>query len=326
MAIPKSKPRQTGPKSDAGKKKSSTNALQHGASATLNLSQSTFELVRSYEQELLSHYSPDNPLLKLQIQRIATTRAKLTQLYQLEQAKLSMVYKEFDANPKQVMESIQDADELVASITLTYLEEGEFKLPFDLQPIQIKQVAKEVSSIKAPVLTHEEIEKHLPKLFRLLTTLKPGWLSGIESDGDALDLLKVVGENFRLMFKKNSPISDELIAHLEMHLEAFKHKEELNQAKLNESGNFVDASKGVAVDEKSIISDEIKKYLNYFVHFDHALDQVKGLIQRFKVQSEMMRATLALPPDESDRLSRHQTTLERRLSTQIGELRVMLAK
>ena len=292
MAIPKSKPRQTGPKSDAGKKKSSTNALQHGASATLNLSQSTFELVRSYEQELLSHYSPDNPLLKLQIQRIATTRAKLTQLYQLEQAKLSMVYKEFDANPKQVMESIQDADELVASITLTYLEEGEFKLPFDLQPIQIKQVAKEVSSIKAPVLTHEEIEKHLPKLFRLLTTLKPGWLSGIESDGDALDLLKVVGENFRLMFKKNSPISDELIAHLEMHLEAFKHKE----------------------------------YLNYFVHFDHALDQVKGLIQRFKVQSEMMRATLALPPDESDRLSRHQTTLERRLSTQIGELRVMLAK
>jgi hypothetical protein len=98
MPIPKSKPRQTGPKSDSGKKQASANALQHGATASIIVSQTAYDLAQSYEKELLTHYKPSNPLVKLQIQRIATTRAKLSQLYEQEEAKLALVYKEFEEN------------------------------------------------------------------------------------------------------------------------------------------------------------------------------------------------------------------------------------
>jgi hypothetical protein len=326
MAIPKSKPRQTGPKSDTGKKKSSFNALQHGASANLNLSQTTYALARAYEAELLEHYSPENPLVKLQIQRIAMTRAKLMQLYELEQAKMSMVYKEFDENPEPVMQSIKDADELVKNITLDYLKEGVYLLPFELQPVQIKQVAKEASSLRFPVLTHEDIDKQLPNLFRLLTSLKPGWLIGIEQGSDALDLLKLVGDNFRLMFKNKRPSTNELRALLDRHLDQFKVKEESRQMMVKEPGEFTNPPKLDTPLEKTITSDEIKAALKYFIDLDEVLDQVVKLVECFKVQSELMRSTLTLSTEDSDRLSRYQTNLERRLSTQIGELRVMLGK
>ena len=55
------------------------------------------------------------------------------------------------------------------------------------------------------------------------------------------------------------------------------------------------------------------------------LEKVPQALEGFKIQQEMMRKALSLPPEEMDRYARHQTTLERRLSTQIGELRVMLA-
>lgn len=67
MATPKSKPRQTGPKSDSGKKQASANALQHGATASIIVSQTAYDLAQSYEKELLTHYKPSNPLVKLQI-------------------------------------------------------------------------------------------------------------------------------------------------------------------------------------------------------------------------------------------------------------------
>jgi hypothetical protein len=326
MAIPKSKSSQTGPKSDAGKKKSSTNSLQHGVSAMLNQSHTTYAIVQSYEAELLAHYPTEHPLVKLQIQRIAMTRAKLTQLYELEQAKMALLYKKFEENPKQVMESIKDADEFVSNITLNYLDKGKYEFPFDLQPIQIKQLATEAASLKKPVLTSDDLELCLPKLYRWLTTLNIGWLQGIEQDFDSLDLLKFCSEDFRLMFELNSPNHVNFIARI-MRLENQNQvSKEPKEVWSKELRDFVVVSHEENPMKKPVTPEEIKKFLNYFIQFDEALDQVENLLERFKLQSEMVRSTLALPPEESDRLSRYQTTLERRLSTQIGELRVMLAK
>ena len=77
--------------------------------------------------------------------------------------------------------------------------------------------------------------------------------------------------------------------------------------------------------DDQLTPEQIKKYLKDFIHFDSALDKVEDLLDRFKQQKELMRATLSFPTEESDRFSRYHTTLERRLSTQIGELRFMLS-
>jgi hypothetical protein len=75
----------------------------------------------------------------------------------------------------------------------------------------------------------------------------------------------------------------------------------------------------------TIDPEQIKTYLQSFIHLDDYLEMVPHVLERFKVQQEMMRKALSLTPEETDRYTRHQTTLERRLSTQIGELRVMLS-
>lgn len=325
MAIPKSKTRQTGPKSEAGKRKSSVNALQHGASANHNNSQTTYALAHAYESDLLEHYSSENPLVKLQIQRIAMTRAKLTQLYELEHAKMAMIYKAFDENPKQVMETFKDADELVTNITLDFINKGKFDFPFDLQPIEIKQLATEAAHLKKPILTSDDLKLYLPKIYSWLTSLNAGWLKGIEEDHDALDLLKFFSEDFRLMFEKKSPAYANLLARMYRYGNQIQNIQGPKETWSKELGDFVEVPQEIP-QKKPVTTEEIKNFLFYLNQFDNAIDQVESLLERFTVQKELMRSTLSLPADESDRLSRHQTTLERRLSTQIGELRVMLAK
>ena len=258
MVIPKSKPHQTGPKSEVGKKKSSTNALEHGASATLNHSQSTYVMVQSYETELLAHYPPENPLVKLQIQRVAMTRAKLTQLYELEQAKMAMIYKEFDENPKQVMETIKDANEFVANITLNYLNKGKFEFPFDLQPIQIKQLAREAASLKKPVLTSYDLELYLPKLYRWLTTLNIGWLKGVEQDYDSLDLLKFFSEDFRLMFELKSPNYANFLAQIMRSNNQNQISKESKEVWSKELREFVEVPQLDSPRKKLVTPEEIK--------------------------------------------------------------------
>jgi hypothetical protein len=325
MAIPKSKPRQTGPKTEQGKRQSSANSLQHGASAKVLLPVSIQELVKSYEAELVSHYRPSSPMVLLQIQRIATTRAKLAQLYELEQSRMAMVYKEFDENPKLVMDAIKDKDELVAALALSLITKGEYDLPYGLLPEQIKQVAKEISELKHPVATDEDLNLHLPRLCKLLSSLEVGWLGGLIEDTDCLGLLKIVAEDFRLVFDKTLPYAGNLVVLINRLLNRAEAQKEPAQVWSSELRDFVDAPKPSNPKVQPVRADDMKQYLGYFTSLGSAIDEVAGLVQQFNTQAQMMRAALSLPPEECDRLTRHQTTLERRLSTQIGELRVMLA-
>ncbi len=325
MAIPKSKPRQTGPKTEEGKKRSSANALQHGASAAVLVPTSTQELVKAYEAELVSHYRPSSPLVLLQIQRIATTRAKLAQLYELEQSRMAMICKEFDENPKQVMDAIKNKDELVAAMALNLIKKGDLDLPYGLLPEQIKQVAKEISELKHPVATDEDLNLHLPKLCKLLSSLKVGWLGGLIEDTDCLGLLKIVAEDFRKMFDKSFPYAGNFMVLLNRIVKRAEAPSEPAQVWSKERREFVDAPKPEKPKVEPVKADEMKTYLGYFISLDSAIGEVAGLVQQFSAQAQMMRAALSLPPEESDRLNRHQTALERRLSTQIGELRFMLA-
>ena len=325
MPIPKSKPRQTGPKSDSGKKKASINALQHGATASLIVSQTAYDLAQSYEKELLTHYKPSNPLVKLQIQRIATTRAKLSQLYEQEEAKLALVYKEFEENPQKVMDCIQGVNEFAVKLALTTLKNGSFSLPRNLTPEQIKVVAKELSSLKNPILTDEDIQVYLPKLFKLLPNWRIGLLDTVDPNCGSIELLKVVSEDIEAMIESGNPLSASIVASLKRLLDSDRARKDPVPEWSKELQDFVEIPIIEKAEKVTIDPEQIKTYLQSFIHLDDYLEMVPQVLERFKAQHEMMRKALSLPPEDTDRFTRHQTTLERRLSTQIGELRVMLA-
>lgn len=76
--------RSGGPKTVHGKARSSKNAISHGLTSLAPSNSNERALIDAYVQELTEYCQPNSPLERLQIQRIATCRAKLAYLYDLE--------------------------------------------------------------------------------------------------------------------------------------------------------------------------------------------------------------------------------------------------
>jgi hypothetical protein len=289
------------------------------------VSQTAYDLAQSYEKELLTHYKPSNPLVKLQIQRIATTRAKLSQLYEQEEAKLALVYKEFEENPQKVMDCIQGVNEVAVKLALTNLKNGYFSLLRNLTTEQIKVVVKELSSLKNPILNDEDIQTFLPKLFKLLPNWRIGLLDTVDPNCGSIELLKVVSEDIEAMIESGNPLGASIVASFKRLLDRDRARKDPVPEWSKELQEFVEIPIIENSEKVTIDPEQIKTYLQSFIHLDDYLEMVPHVLERFKVQQEMMRKALSLTPEETDRYTRHQTTLERRLSTQIGELRVMLS-
>jgi hypothetical protein len=71
-----------------------------------------------------------------------------------------------------------------------------------------------------------------------------------------------------------------------------------------------------AIDEMATIAQQLKQFLDLYQSYQRAQ---KLAVQYQEIKDLMLRA-LSLPVAESDLLMRYQTTLERRLSSAIGEL------
>jgi hypothetical protein len=79
------------------------------------------------------------------------------------------------------------------------------------------------------------------------------------------------------------------------------------------------------VEEPNKIHDAFVAQLSLFVRLSDALKKSKSLVEKVREHRQLNRASISLSPEESDRFARYQANLERRLSSQIGELRVMQA-
>jgi len=81
-----------GPSSPAGKSRASKNAVTHGLTSNVPTGALESESVKKYIDELVAYYQPKSPLERLQIERIALCRSKLSRLYEVEQASLELGY------------------------------------------------------------------------------------------------------------------------------------------------------------------------------------------------------------------------------------------
>lgn len=70
-----------GSKSPGGRQASSQNAKKHGLSLERASDPAERELVQIYLDELLDYYSPQSPLERMQLERVALCRAKLARQY-----------------------------------------------------------------------------------------------------------------------------------------------------------------------------------------------------------------------------------------------------
>jgi hypothetical protein len=321
MPIPKSRPTQTGPKTDQGKASASKNAITYGLSALVHEAPGELELVQKYTRQLTEHYQPESPLESLQVSRIARTWAKLERSYEQEQAKLALALYEFDSTPSNTTSSMKEETVLELCIADSILKGKAMPLPHSISEEEVEGVVREAKALQAKVTSDSDFENLMPQLFNLVNNIKLTVLNGLEADATALDRLKIVSRDLREIFSDQGPY----VALMSMEI---KKMERYRRDESSIPGSRPQRShdrRGEVEAEPNEIHEGFVENVKLFVRVGDAFDKAKTLVEKLREHKRLMRTSISLSPEESDRFARYQATLERRLSSQIGELRVMQA-
>ncbi len=326
--------RSGGPKTLEGKARSSKNATSHGLTSVAPSNSNEKALVDSYSKELIEYYKPESPLEQLQIQRIATCRAKLAYLYDLEQVKLSLAAKELESQPEKILEKIPGATGLALGMAKEFIASGEIHLPCRLDPTLLEAICDEIKQMSGVIENKHQFARALPKLTKYLNAYP---VVGLNNTNQWMEKLVAVGKDLDRAFSMGENHAGELDEFFRTYLVGKKYLDQLaKEAAKSESDEFDQLQEEARIrrgqkprkiepatqPNPDAITDleTVQNQLNQFLWLHKTYQQAQNLIPQYQEIKEVMLRALSLPVAESDLLMRYQTTLERRLSSAIGEL------
>jgi hypothetical protein len=320
MPIPKSKPSQTGPNTALGKSRASENANTHGLTDLVHELSGELLLTLAYTEQLVEHYRPDSPLESLQVSRIARTWAKLDRSYEQERAKLALALHEFELTSSNATSSVNGGSNLELSIANRLLDGNALLLPFSISEEEVIEVAQEAKALKGQVTCDTDFESRMSKLFNLVNNIELSSLDGLQLCASAMDRLKIVTYALEVIFSHHG-LEGAMSLHIIQQLERARRDEKTGLMVSPKREHIVHRD----AQEPSKVQDAFVDQVKLFVRLSTALDKAKSLVEKVREHWQLKRASVSLTPEESDRFARYQASLERRLSSQIGELRVMQA-
>jgi len=291
-----------GPISGPGKLMSSQNSLKHGITAKQFLSTPEKERYEQLAKDLMLKYASDNPLVTLQIERIAKLQIQLDRV----QTNIDVLYRrsELEPAPTSTKSHVEYENSDLKLLELKFLI-GIYS-PSILGELRQIIIAEKIASL--PGISPEKLAGKNQKGD---TEISPKTLMGAyflaEADfyGVSIDRYlddKISSINGRSLSKDlyKSINFDVLIKAMDYQKQSGKYKSVAcqNQFQFRELQKWFD-------DEVHVICG----YLNKIHH---------------KVDPKRKELDVAFPNfDELDRLMRYQTTISRQLSTAIGELLVL---
>lgn len=326
--------RSGGPKTIQGKSRSSKNATSHGLTSMLPSNSNEKALVDSYSEELIEYYKPESPLEQLQIQRIATCRAKLAYLYDLEQVKLSLAAKELESQPEKILEKIPGATGLAMGMAKELITSGEIHLPLRLDLPLLEAICKEIHQMHGAIENKHQFARALPRLTKYLNSYP---VVGLNNSSDWMEKLAAISKDLKMtdeMGERHLGRLDEILRGYlrSKEYEALFEKEAGKPAmeeleRYQEERRIARGQKPKKVESPAKIDPDvivdievIEGYLGEFLNLYQSHQDAKGLVDQYQEIKGLMLRAISLPVAESDLLMRYQTTLERRLSSAIGEL------
>ena len=326
--------RSGGPKTLQGKARSSKNATSHGLTSISPSNSNEKALVDSYSKELIEYYKPESPLEQLQIQRIATCRAKLAYLYDLEQVKLALAAKELESQPEKILEKIPGATGLAMGMAKEFITSGEIHLPCRLDLPLLEAICDEIHSMHGAMENRYQFARALPRLTKYLNAYP---VVGLNNSSQWMEKLAAISKDLKMTDEMGDAYAgkfDEIIKgylrgrEYEALLEKEAAKPEMDELeKLQEERRIARGQKPKIVesppktDPDAIADmDVIKEYLEEFLDLYQSYQKTQEIVGQYQAIKDLMLRALSLPVAESDLLMRYQTTLERRLSSAIGEL------
>ena len=326
--------RSGGPKTLQGKARSSKNATSHGLTSVAPSNSNEKALVDSYTQELTDYYKPESPLEQLQIRRIAICRAKLAYLYDLEQVKLALAAKELESQPEKILEKIPGASGLAMGMAKEFITSGEIHLPCRLDSPLLEAICDEIKQMSGVIENKHQFARALPKLTKYLNAYP---VVGLNNTNQWLEKLVAVGKDLDRAFSMGENHVGELDEFFRTYLVGKKYLDQLaKEAAKSESDEFDQLQEDARIrrgqkprkiepatqPNPDAITDleTVQNQVNLFLWLHKTYQQAQNLIPQYQEIKEVMLRALSLPVAESDLLMRYQTTLERRLSSAIGEL------
>ena len=312
-----------GPNTPSGKEKSSKNAVSHGLRSTQIVTPNEVVVYDNFLNELIDFYKPEGPIERLQLERIATCKAKLKSLYDLEQAKQELLLQEHDASSIKYIDKMTHLDPLVRGMLKESLMLKELVLPCDLSAELLAEIVSEIDKFNGELSSDKDVKKHLPVL--------AAYLDAIKSDATELHVrLMAVYEKLKRAIEDGEDYSEGLKAlvsnqsqdsHSRATPEALALERELDQyqeqARKRRGDKFtVQINMGLG---KFPDQAKLKLVFESFRTILRAYQSSHQVIGEVQSSLALHKRTLTLPLDEADLLMRYQTSWERRLSTLNGK-------
>ena len=326
--------RSGGPKTLQGKARSSKNATSHGLTSVAPSNSNEKALVDSYTQELTDYYKPESPLEQLQIRRIAMCRSKLAYLYDLEQVKLALAAKELESQPEKILEKIPGATGLAMGMAKEFITSGEIHLPCRLDLPLLEAICEEIHQMHGVIENKHQFARALPRLTKYLNSYP---VVGLNNTSQWMEKLAAISKDLKMadeMGERHLGRFEEILRgyqrgrEYEALLEKEAAKPEMDELERYQEERRIARGQKLKivesppkVDPDAIADmDVIKEYLEEFLDLYESYQKTHEIVGQYQAIKDLMLRALSLPVAESDLLMRYQTTLERRLSSAIGEL------
>lgn len=289
-----------GPTTDEGKDRASKNSLKHGATARRFINDQEIELYEVFTEELKAFYKSDNPLVRTQIERIGRIKIQLDRIQDVIDALFKKSRSSLNIYKKTI-------DELGISI-------NEIKdLPKFIA--ETSHVDRLINPARLVLLSH------LRKLSQSQIKTHEDFIQ--EFTGFSSYLFDEAVENRKIT------IAEFIDSELEkVVLESEKSANEVTMLL------FLMRDKKLEIDEEKYLIQEMKNIdlsllKNATVRFTKALEDIahtKSTLLDFEETKQIVEDSLMPDTAEMDKLMRYQTTLQRQLSTGIGELLILTKK
>lgn len=302
-----------GPKTAAGRKAVSKNAVKHGLTAAQPATAAEAALVETLRSDLLTQYQPQNALEKLQIDRIARSAAKLQRLHDIEEAAYHLAQETAFPPLEEIVAAMSSDNAAAQAEAVRILQGGTPEPTRGLSDALLAQLCQEIRANRQRVTSLADMPKYLPRTHAFLEqrcqqlgSVNPGVL-----------LQAVVRQFGPLEPVPQTP------PHLGM--ESLSDKVQLDLIAEGYRTQGLEVVRVRALDDPAAQAAGLQADLQALLDVQHHRQQVTDLLNDYPVRRALLRRVAMPPSDEADRMMRYQTALDRQLSKCMGELLQMVA-
>jgi hypothetical protein len=308
----------TGPTSAKGLATSSQNARKHGANAKHLVDADEIALYENMMVSLKEKYPSDNPLVGMQLARIAKLNVQLTRVQQFIDAAF-MLAKDHSMTDEALMELLQMSDDEKLVARQLSSEDTGTEVVFDLALMEISAEVGQVDTLTFK--TPQDFLTYTPRLCKYLYD---------NASANDISITKYISSYLgtQLSHTGRSSVIDQIVHRYEKitreNNDLRKENEALKQgfpADKKTLSSTAFKSKDDAILELSVkdlqkASDLIQEMITGAIQTNHKL---YTFLQVRKVEHN----PLPLEYDNLDKLFRYQTSIQRQLSSALGELLIL---